>query len=154
MIKSASILGGMATIFLIFTLNMEFTTGLQHGFINLTPIQTEVFFWGLISILYLLSGFALYALTLGNKKERQIILDEEHFITPATGLKAFKQDNFNIPYSSVKNIKLQSVYEQHFAHITFDGGKVTIPASMLQSIEIFEEIIDTISKKSFSHTVS
>jgi len=134
-------------VFLLFVLNSDFDTGMRKGFITLSPEQTKIFYWCLIGLLYSIAGMAMYSLLVGNKKDKKIILETEQFIAPATSFKAFKQDTFSIPYSSVKDIKLQSAYNQHFAHITFDGGKVTIPASMVASLEIFEEIINTISER-------
>ncbi len=104
----------------------------------------SIFYWSLAAasgVFVVLATMALYSsLTL----KREVILTEDRITAPKSGM---SKKLVAIRFAEITDVNIQSVQSQKFLNIVHEGGKLTIPQSMLPNKEVFEELTGLVTEK-------
>jgi hypothetical protein len=108
-----------------------------EGIIRLGPEGATTFYWGLAA---LGAGFVLMCGVLAYHRltfEQRMVLGPTMMTVPAS---RWSRATKTIAYRDVRGLTLQSVSGQTFLNVQHTGGKYVIVASMLPSMQAFDEV--------------
>ena len=142
----------LATVFLITQLVTDSDTGMIHRGRYISPGAKEIMMSLSVVFCYFLSVPPLYKYLVTRKKDMKIILESERFIIPDTGYFASPHSTLSVQYASVESIEDGCYQEGTFmsynlAVVEFNSRKLYIISSYVANLDIYNEIIDTISDR-------
>lgn len=103
-----------------------------------------LFYWCLTGAAGIFVILGVIGVIFGLTSKNEIILTENKITAPKSGI---SKKLISINYSDIKDLSVQSVHKQKFLNIFHQGGKLTIPQSMLPNKQAFEELIALLSAK-------
>ena len=112
---------------------LEFSTGGATSFYWVLTVCAAVFV--VIAIVGFISG-------LSTKKE--IVLTESSISAPKSGI---SKKVVTLKYSEISDVSMQAIQNQKFLNILHQGGKLTIPQSMLPRQNDFDKLVNLIASK-------
>ena len=119
-------------------------TFFNQSLIKLSNEMASIFYL-LVSIFFIM--FAMYtikALYLGVTVTKEIVITEREIIAPKNGI---SKTIISVKFNEIKDINIKSIQQQQFLYILYQGGKLTIPQSMLPNRQAFEELISLVSAR-------
>ncbi len=135
--------GSCASFFIYQAINNE--VGLIiNGLLELSQNGATIFY-GVLAALSL--GFVLIGLLSMFKRfttKREIVVGDTSISSPKSGVSS---KVITVAYADILMMERQEVSGQHILNITHNDGKLSIPHSMLPSKQVFEEMVDLITKK-------
>jgi len=106
-----------------------------------------IFYWCLTVASGLFVIFGILGLMSGLTTKKEIIITENEISAPKSGI---SKKIVSVKYSEITEMNIQSIQKQRFLHIFYQGGRLTIPQSMLPSKQAFEELVNLVSTRANS----
>ncbi|OAD22673.1 membrane protein [Candidatus Thiomargarita nelsonii] len=106
-----------------------------------------IFYWCLTVASGLFVIFGILGLMIGLTTKKEIIITENEISAPKSGI---SKKIVSVKYSEITEMNIQSIQKERFLQIFYQGGRLSIPQSMLPSKQAFEELVNLVSTRANS----
>jgi len=106
--------------------------------IEFSPQGATMFYWVIAAAALAFVLFGLLALVKSMKSKREIVITNDSITSPKSG---FSKRSITVRFSDIIGIHMQTIQKTKVLKIEYQGGKLSIPNSMLPNKASFEELV-------------